>query len=125
MSAFTIYGLRVKGDKEVRYIGQCADVQIRLAGHFTQAKAMPWATNFADWLKHNKDQIEAVILGSAETRDEARKAERAAVAFCLALNHRLYNQWLVPAHKRLAPRGETVDPWKATPTPDTADRAVA
>lgn len=101
---FTVYALRVKGDPEVRYIGQTWNVEQRLAGHLSTAHHMPWATTFADWLKGNRDSIEAVELATADTREEARRIERETVAVFLALDHRLFNQWLVPAEKRQAPR---------------------
>jgi len=101
---FTVYGLRLRGEKEVRYIGQTADVSARLAGHFSTAKRMPWATDFAHWLRDNGPIIEAVSLAVAETRIEARAIERQMVGACAALGHRLFNQWLVPAGQRCAPR---------------------
>lgn len=101
---WVIYGLRLKGATEVRYVGRTKKIEQRLAGHFSTAKQMPWATNFANWLLENKELIELVVLGTAEGQRDACRAERAAVAFCLALNHRLFNQWLVPADRRCAPR---------------------
>lgn len=101
---FAIYGLRLKGETEVRYIGQTGDTDQRLAGHFSAAYAMPWRTQFANWLIENQHRIEMVVLGTADSRDEARRAERAAVAICLAMDHRLFNLWLVPAHKRIPER---------------------
>lgn len=99
-----IYGLRLKGDKEVRYIGQSANVAQRLAGHLGTAHSMPWATDFAYWLIENADTVEAVELTTVETREEARRVERNTVGMFVALGHRLFNQWLVPAQHRCAPR---------------------
>lgn len=99
-----IYGLRIRGEKEVRYVGQSADVEARLAGHFCTANNMPWATDFANWLTDNRQVIEAVALATAPTRAEARTIERQMVQACLAMGHRLFNQWLVPVEKRCNPR---------------------
>lgn len=101
---FTIYALRIRGQTEVRYIGQTQDLERRFAGHFSTANNMPWATSFAMWLKSNADEIEAVALATAETREDARRIERDTINVFLALEHRLFNQWLVPAEKRCAPR---------------------
>lgn len=100
----TVYGLRIKGDKEVRYIGQSANVEQRLASHLRSYVRMTWPTDFALWLKHNASEIEAVKLAYAPTREEARKIERMVVETFAALDHRLFNQWLVPPKKRLSQR---------------------
>jgi predicted GIY-YIG superfamily endonuclease len=119
---FVVYGLRIRGDKEIRYIGHSADMNRRLAGHISNSKQMPWATKFATWLRENAPDIEAVQLDVAETRDEARKLERKAVAFCLALDHNIFNQWLVPSERRITPRegDEGRRPlWVWTPRPES------
>lgn len=109
-----IYALRVRGELEARYVGQSADPQKRLQGHLGMARNMPWATNFANWLIENRNEIEAVELARAPTRAEARSVERSMVAVCLALNHRLFNQWLVPALMRQPARDDSPAPlWLA------------
>lgn len=107
---FSIYGLRLRGEREVRYVGHTTDTAKRLGEHFRNARQMPWATNFANWLMANAASIEIVELDRADCRPDARIKERAAVAFCLALDHRLFNQWLVPANRRCAPRDDETPP---------------
>lgn len=99
-----IYALRLKGDTEVRYIGQSANPAERLRGHISHARGMPWRTDFAEWLVRHESEIEVVLLTTAETREDARCVERTTVATFVALDHRLFNQWLVPAEKRARSR---------------------
>jgi len=97
---FLIYGLRLRGDAEVRYVGQTKDVEQRFAGHFGRAKGMPWQDALAMWLTDNEPEVEWFEIDRAETREEARQIERVAVSFALKFGHRLYNLHLVPADKR-------------------------
>lgn len=101
--SFLVYGLRVTGDREVRYIGFTGhDAATRLKGHYSNAKlygARP-TVGLAGWLLDNEGNVEAVELARAGGKAAIRIAERAAVEFCVALNHRLFNTWLVPAEHR-------------------------
>jgi hypothetical protein len=107
---YTIYGLRLRGSTEVRYIGFTShtpqsrltrlDLEARLYGRRP-------TEGMGGWLFNNKGEIEAVELATVATKAEAHAAERAAVLFCLKLNHRLFNTWLVPADQRLKPSRRT------------------
>ena len=100
--SFKIYAIRIAGDVEARYIGQTQDSgDHRLHCLLNQARIMPRRTVFANWLVDNGARLVAVTLFTVETRAEARAIERQTVQCCLALNHRLFNQWLVPAEQRI------------------------
>ena len=103
--SYIIYGLRMKGDAEVRYIGQTAyEPSNRLATLIREAGYASRPSPFSRWLIENATRTEAFEIRRVETRELARRAERDAVDFCLRLNHRLFNQWLVPANQRIADR---------------------
>lgn len=100
--SFYIYGLRLKCDKEARYIGQTSYPPERRLYKLTQeAKATSRQTAFRGWLLSNEGATEAFKIAKVETRAEANGTERAIVAMCLRLDHRLFNRWLVPASLRL------------------------
>lgn len=103
---FTIYGLRLKGDKEARYIGQTNGfVEVRLLGHLSAAERKRYNPSLCDWLLANKDNVEAFKIAFADTREEARGIEKVIVGLCLRLEHRLFNHWLVPTELRIGWRG--------------------
>jgi hypothetical protein len=98
---FYIYGLRLKGSHEVRYIGQTVyDPAHRLTNHFLHAKQHMRPTTFVCWLLENGENVEAFKIALVESREEARGTERAVIALCLRLNHRLFNRHGVPADLR-------------------------
>jgi hypothetical protein len=106
--SFTIYGLRIKGDIEVRYIGQTGKtLDERL--YVALAKAKNNSKNhhgivpdLSRWLLGN--EVESVALTTAATRAEARAKEREMVEAFAKLGHRLFNRWLVPTKLRRASR---------------------
>lgn len=91
---FTIYGLRLKGSKEVRYVGQTAkSITVRLDQHITGAGGRKrWNEPLSDWILAHRDQLEIFKIGYADTRDDARALESAIIALCSRLEHRLFNQ---------------------------------
>jgi hypothetical protein len=90
---FTVYGLRLKGDKEVRYIGQTNGlVFLRLNGHLSAAAKRRHNLPLCEWLAENGSNVEAFKIGYADTRAEAIGIEKAIIALCLRLEHRLLNQ---------------------------------
>lgn len=112
--SFYIYGLRVRGDPECRYVGMTSrQPDDRLRAHASQAASWekrawgqpPDPEGFTAWLTANKGNIEAFKIAKAETKAEARITERAIANLILRLDHRLFNTWLIPADKRIA--------WKA------------
>lgn len=102
--SYVIYGLRLKGSPEVRYVGLTSFTpEIRLL-HLTREARLYGqrpTTGRSGWLLVNKGQIDAFEIARADTKADAHKKEREAVQFCLLLNHRLFNAWLVPAGRRL------------------------
>lgn len=89
----TIYGLRLKGDREVRYVGQTNDAPIvRLASHLKAATRAVHNPELCEWLRSNRPNIEAFAIAKVATRQEALSHERVIVALCRRLNHRLLNQ---------------------------------
>jgi hypothetical protein len=99
----TVYGIRLKGDKETRYIGftrHSLDARLRkhLAGQEFAASYRP----LIPWLRANRENAEAFALAKCDTEAEARTAEKLAIALCLAMGHRLLNGAQVPHHLRLA-----------------------
>jgi hypothetical protein len=116
--SFYIYGLRLGGDPECRYIGQTAhDPETRLSSLTKQAdRAMKSAARgygpkrnpdgFHAWLSNNRGNVEAFKIAKVATRAEAHAMERVIVALVLRLEHRLFNTHLVPADRRIAWRAE-------------------
>ncbi len=91
--SFTVYGLRLKGDKEVRYIGQTnGPIEVRLHWHRTYRPP-----TLRSWLATNAGNIEAFAIGATDTREEATAMEKAIIALCLRLDHRLLNRRSLPA----------------------------
>jgi hypothetical protein len=110
--SWVIYGLRLKGDTECRYVGQtCKSPQVRLerltyeAGHlrktFQWHGKSPDPDGFGEWLLDNQENIEAFVIAAAVSHADALETERAMVTVMLRLNHRLFNSHLVPADKRI------------------------
>lgn len=102
---FTVYGIRLKGGHELRYVGQTAhDPDRRMTAHCSEHGPH---SHFSAWIKANRPNVETVKLGFSDTRNEAKAIERVMVAFCLRLNHRLFNRDHVPAHLRVG-EGESL-----------------
>jgi hypothetical protein len=96
-----VYGLRLIGDREVRYIGETqGPPEYRLHLHYVAARNRRLGA-FGKWLLANEGKIEAFKIASAETRREARAIERAIIALSLRLNQRLFNIAGVPRELRL------------------------
>lgn len=94
---FTVYGLRLKDDKEVRYIGQTnGPIELRLLGHMNAAERRVTSLQLCDWLSENADDVEIFKIGYADTRSEALGIEKAIIALCLRLEHRLFNRRALP-----------------------------
>jgi len=92
MNPYTIYGLRLIGDKEVRYVGQTRHhLDTRLAGHFGRRRGVT-DSPLQVWLHENRPQVECVKLGFADQPDEARAIENVFIALCGRLDHRLFNR---------------------------------
>lgn len=95
---FTIYGLRAKGSKEVRYVGQTMrPLEARMFNHLSLAQNHPFASELTQWL--SSTDVEIFKIAYVDTREEALATERALIALCAYLDHRLFN-------KRSGPSGE-------------------
>lgn len=90
----TIYGLRAKGDREVRYVGM-TNLPIRqaLANHEKKARC-GWHYGPAPWIARVK-AVEIVRLCTCPA-SKARSAERRWVEHYAAAGNRLFNSHLVP-----------------------------
>jgi hypothetical protein len=111
--SYYIYGFRLGGDPECRYVGQTKrDPRLRLEAYVSQARRIKqniernWGKpinpdGFYEWLIRNEGNIEVFKIAKVETRQEALATEKAIVALVLRLEHRLFNRHLVPADKRI------------------------
>jgi hypothetical protein len=98
---FYVYGLRLKGDREVRYVGETSGPpEFRLHLHYAAARKARLGA-LGDWLLSHDGDVEAFKIALVDTRKEARASERAIIALCLRLNQRLFNIAGVPRELRL------------------------
>lgn len=112
---YSVYGLRVKGDIELRYVGMTTKTpesrikfetgMARLAERTPHYQPLP-ADGISRWLLDN--EIEGIVLATVPTLAEVRVKEREMVVLFARLGHRLFNTWLVPREIRQArqPREE-------------------
>lgn len=98
MSA-TVYGLRLKGDREVRYIGFTrGDLATRLKKHRNAEPCLPASyMPIRKWVREHGDKVEIFPIAKCDTVAEARKTESILIALCVQLNQRLLNGAQVPA----------------------------
>lgn len=97
-----VYGLRLKGDRETRYVGETSGPpEYRLHLHYAAAKKGRIGP-LGDWLLANEGAVEAFKIAEVETRAEARATERAIIALCLRMDQRLFNRAGVPRELRIA-----------------------
>jgi predicted GIY-YIG superfamily endonuclease len=92
----TVYGLRLRGGKEARYIGMTGNFNARLHAHFIGIDSPHRNPQLCDWLRTHNSDVEIFKIASADTRTEAFGIERAIIALCLRLEHRLFNQRGLP-----------------------------
>lgn len=92
MTAHTIYGIRERGSKEVRYVGQTrTPLDFRLHSHKGQARGVAHQhPAFSEWLESANPEIFAIAR--CDTRQEAEGVEKVIIAMCLRLGHRLFNR---------------------------------
>ena len=97
---FTVYGIRVRGTSEVRYVGFTRfSPAERLTRHFVTGN---YRRCFKTWLLDNRDSLEAFPIIKCRDKAVARAMEKAAIATSALLGHRLFNSDHVPAHLRIA-----------------------
>lgn len=96
-TAFTVYGLRLKGEREVRYIGQTnGSPWVRLQGHLNTARRGLYNQELNEWLLANELSAEAFAIAKVDSRKEAEDYERAIIALCVRLDQRLLNRRKLP-----------------------------
>jgi hypothetical protein len=111
METFTIYGLRVQGDREVRYVGQTHDaVERRAAAHVSRRSDLRRSSLYSEWADANHGRIEGFAIATAPTREEAKRLEQVVIGFCLKLNHRLFNYEHVPPQLRFPHHSQDARP---------------
>lgn len=96
MSGFAVYGLRERGSKELRYVGQTNNPGERLAGHINAAQKSRCPDALRDWVLASADCLELVVLHECSTRNEARAMEKSLVQAFFLCGRRLFNLRLVP-----------------------------
>jgi hypothetical protein len=103
--SYVVYGLRLRGEIEVRYIGQTKrHPDDRLRGHLSYAWGMPLPTMFAHWLMDNEPQIETFVIDHGDDLADILKKERAAIKVCSAVGHKLFNLHGVSPEKHITGR---------------------
>ena len=106
--SFYVYGLRLKGDLECRYIGQTGKApedrlidRIRQSRHHVKIGYCAHPDGLSQWVAANADNIEVFRIAKTETRQEARATERVIIALVLRLGHRLLNLEGVPPEQQI------------------------
>jgi hypothetical protein len=96
---YEVYGLRLKGDRETRYVGMTRrGNDYRLKRHFYAAK--PRKDNLANWINANRADIEIFTIAETDDREVAKAAEKTIVTVALGLGQRLFNVSHTPAANR-------------------------
>lgn len=86
---FTVYGIRLKGDVEVRYVGLTyKPIERRLKEHLRT----PSVPNFTPWLQANRQRIQVFAIASVADREHAKATEKVIIGLCSMLDHRLFNR---------------------------------
>ena len=89
---FEVYALREIGSSEVRYVGQTGKGRAtRLNFLVNLARARQGEHEMRAWLWDCGFKVEAILLTTAETREEAKAIERTAIQMFWAAGHRLVN----------------------------------
>lgn len=103
---YTVYGIRLRGTIDVRYIGQTGqEISRRLTSHYGELLCQYGTkTPFAEWALGNRADIEVFAISEHSTRAAAKEAERAAIKLACALGHKLFNQNFVPSALRIVRR---------------------
>lgn len=86
-----VYGLRVIGGKQFRYVGSTVQPRHRLTSHFVAARTDNVKNQrLQEWLSANEGNVEMVILGKCD-RSAVRKLEKDKARQLSALGHSLFN----------------------------------
>lgn len=102
---YCVYGIRLKGDHEIRYVGFSRySGERRLRQHFAMASREEVGTPFAAWLHDNRTNVEVFQIWAPATCDEAVALEHGTIEMCVRLGHRLFNRSRVPALLQIVPQ---------------------
>lgn len=87
----TVYGLRLKGDLEVRYVGITQKApEVRRAQHLYSSRRLS-GTPFGRWMSDNRQSVEVFRIAETLNREHAKGIEKVAIALCEAIGHRVFN----------------------------------
>jgi predicted GIY-YIG superfamily endonuclease len=102
VSEYIVYGLRLKGDREVRYVGVTRrGLKFRLQKHVYGAKGRYPQTPLCRWLVQHRADVEIFSVHETDNRGEAFRRERQMIEMATSLGQRLFNQTHVPYALRL------------------------
>jgi hypothetical protein len=102
---YCVYGVRLRGDKEVRYVGFTRyNGQHRLRQHFQMATREDGGSPFGRWLYEHRADVEVFSIWEPDACDEAVALEHGMIEICTRLGHRLFNRSRVPAALQIAPQ---------------------
>lgn len=86
-----VYGLRVIGAKQFRYVGSTVQPKLRLTGHGAAARQGTVSNpELQEWLQKNVGNIEMVILKQC-LESEKLKNEKDTIRQMSSLGHSLFN----------------------------------
>jgi predicted GIY-YIG superfamily endonuclease len=92
MTSYAIYGLRLKSDRSVRYVGLSADPKSRLSQHFSSARPSKSMLPVHCWIrKHGKEAVEMIILETCDDWDYLVFAEKYWISSMLSYGKNLLN----------------------------------
>lgn len=89
--SYTVYGLRLIGETEPRYIGMTRrPLAYRVKCHLSYACNR--IGKFADWLNDNRELVEAYEIAETADRELAKVIERGIIRTRILNGHQLFNQ---------------------------------
>lgn len=93
MRHYKVYGFRLRGGLEVRYVGQTYyEPEFRLVSLRNEGRHAPNPNPVGQWLRQNGDRVEVFLIQQCATRQDALKAERDAIQLLAAVGNRLLNK---------------------------------
>lgn len=100
---YTVYGIRLKGEREVRYIGHTKlDLSVRLRHHLSAEIRSFENRPLLPWIRANRNKVEMFAIAKCASESEARVTESVLISLCIRLNQRLLNSAQVPPRLRAA-----------------------
>ena len=87
---FYIYGLHLKGDSEIRYIGSTCTPRSRLWAHLRAGdESNP---DKEKWVKENRRDVRMKVLAHTEKESDRRRLEQRTIYKYSRAGHRLFNR---------------------------------